>query len=61
MTLIALPNFHVETFSDTWKNPRIRVSCRCVIGRDHDYAEWQRVVRGRIIERPGDDREDVPA
>lgn len=52
MTLITLPSIHVETFSDTWKSPRILVSCRCVIGRDHDYAEWQQVVRGRIIEHP---------
>ncbi|MCM3657700.1 hypothetical protein M3147_10600 [Agromyces mediolanus] len=52
-TRFALP--HVERFVDPKTGEAILLRCDCSLGRDHDYADWQRArERRRAAVRAGE-------
>ena len=37
---------HAEIYTDTRDGEKVRVSCTCAIGYDHDYQAWVDMVGG---------------
>jgi hypothetical protein len=44
---------HVETFVNTRTGDPIYIACSCLIGRHHDYAQWQEATSVRLGTRAG--------